>query len=219
MKTLTLTAMALGLAASTATAEGFYVSGKISSLTFGHELERDTGAALGEADNSATTRVEVTDVSGGVAVGYEQNIGDGTLFWGAEAYYEIHNGESRNINNVLVTEVALDQTYGGRLILGANVSDSVRLYTHAGVANVDFDVTNSYTFAPPVTEASFSETGFTFGVGASVAVSEQVAFFTEYTQLTGIEFDGIAEVAGGSGRVNDNSLDLSSLAIGIKYSF
>lgn len=219
MKTIALTTLAMTIAASSVAADGIYVSGKISSLTFGHEIERNTEAALGEVNNSGVTRVEDSDVSGGIALGYEQTIGDGTLYWGAEAYYDAHNGESRNINNVLVTEVALDATYGARVILGANVSDRVRLYTHAGVAQVAFDVTNSYTFAPPVTEESFEETGFTFGVGASVAITEQVAFFTEYTQLTGVDFDGIPEVAGGTGRVNDNQLDLSSLAIGVKYSF
>lgn len=219
MKIIALTTLAVAMAASTASADGLYVSGKISSQTLGHEIERNTGAALGAADNSATTRTEETDVSGGIALGYEQTIGDGTLYWGAEAYYDVHDGESRNINNVLVTEVALDATYGARVILGANVTDKVRLYTHAGVAQVEFDVTNSYTFAPPVTEESFDETAFTFGVGASVAISEQIALFTEYTQLTGVDFDGIPEVAGGTGRVNDNDLDLSSIAIGVKYSF
>ena len=219
MKTITLTTLAIALAASSASADGLYVSGKVSSLTFGHEIERNTEAALGAPDNSAVTRTEETDISGGIALGYEQTIGDGTLYWGVEGYYDAHNGESRNINNVLVTEVALDATYGARVILGANVSDKVRLYTHAGVAQVEFDVTNSYTFAPPVTEESFDETGFTFGVGASVAINDQVALFTEYTQLTGVDFDGIGEVAGGTGRVNDNTLDLSSLAIGVKYSF
>ena len=219
MKTIILPAMAIVLAASSASADGLYVSGKISSLTFGHEIERNTGAALGAPDNSAVTRTEESDIAGGLALGYEQTIGDGTLYWGVEGYYDVHNGESRNINNVLVTEVALDATYGARVILGANVSDQVQLYTHAGVAQVAFDVANSYTFAPPTTEESFEETGITFGVGASVAISDQVALFTEYTQLTGVEFDGIGEVAGNTGRVNDNSLDLSSLAIGVKYSF
>lgn len=220
MKNIALTTLALAMAASAASADGFYVSGKISSLTFGHEIERvNPLAGLGDPNNSAVTRTEETDVSGGIAVGYEQNIGDGTLYWGVEAYYDVHDGETRNINNVLVTDVELDSTYGARVILGTNVTDKVRLYTHAGVAEVKFDVTNSYTFAPPVTEESFDETAFTFGVGASVAISEQIALFTEYTQLSGVDFDGIPEVAGGTGRVNDNDLDLSSIAIGVKYSF
>ena len=120
---------------------------------------------------------------------------------------------------MLVTDVELEASYGARVLLGTNVTDKVQLYTHVGATQVDFDVTNSYTFAPPVTEDSFSETGFSYGVGAAVALSDTLSVFTEYTEVAGVDFDGIPEIAGDTGRVNDNTLDLSSLSVGIKYAF
>lgn len=220
MKFTAFTAAVIALAAGSATAEGFYFSGKLSAQTQSHTIERDTeGVVLPVPDVGGVSLVEQTDAAVGIGLGYEQNIGTGPLFWGAEVFYNAETGESRNINGVLVTDLELEASYGARLIAGTNVTDTVKLYTHAGVTQVDFDVTNSYTFAPPVTDDSYSETGFSYGVGASVAVSDSVALFTEYTAVTGIEFDGIAEVAGGTGRENPNTLDLSALAIGVKYSF
>lgn len=220
MKYQTLSVIAVAMIASSASAEGLYVSGKLSGQTLGHTIERDTaGTVLPVPDVGGVSRIEETDVAGGLAFGYEQNIGSGQLYWGAEAFYNAESGESRNINGVLITDVELESSYGARVILGANVTDTVKLYTHAGVTQVDFDVTNSYTFAPPVREDSYSETGVSYGAGASVAISDSLALFTEYTAVAGVEFDGIPEIAGGTGRVNDNTLDLSSLAIGVKYSF
>ncbi|WP_341367474.1 outer membrane beta-barrel protein [Yoonia sp. BS5-3] len=219
MKNLKLTTIAFVMAGTALSADGFYISGKIGAQTQFHEIERDTGAALGEPDQSFVTRTGETDAGGGIALGYESGIGSGPLYWGAEAFYNAESAQTRNINGILVTDVQLEATYGARAILGAQVSDVVKLYTHAGVTQVDFDVTNSYTFAPPVTEDSYSETGFSYGVGASVAVADNWSVFSEYTEVVGVEFDGIPEIAGGTNRVNDNTLDLSSLSVGVKYSF
>lgn len=220
MKNLAITTIALAMATTSVSADGFYVSGKLDAQTLGHTIERDTeGVELPVPDVGGVSRIEETDAAVGIALGYQQGFGSGPLFWGAEAFYNAENAESRNINGVLITDVELESSYGARVLLGANVTDAVQLYTHVGATQVDFDVTNSYTFAPPVTEASYSETGFSYGVGAAVAISDTLSVFTEYTEVTGVDFDGIPEVAGDTGRVNDNSLDLSSLSVGLKYSF
>jgi len=218
MKVFAISTALVALIGSAASADGLYVSGSVSALTFGHEIERNTGAALGDADQSFVTRTEDTGAAFGVALGYEQSI-NSSLYWGAEVFYNSSDASTTNINGVLVTNVDVEATYGARGILGTNVTDRVQLYAHAGVTQVDFEVNNSYTFAPPVTSRSDSETAFSYGVGAAVAVSDNMSIFTEYTQISGVDFDGIPEVAGGTLRVNDNTLDLSSLAIGVKFTF
>lgn len=219
-KLTTATGLTLLLLGTTAQAEGFYISGSIIGTTQDHTIERNTaGTELPVPDVGGTSFVSETDLSGGVGLGYQQSFGNTGLFWGAEAFYNAEQGESRNINGVLVTDVELQASYGARLIAGAAVTDKFAVYAHAGVTEVEFDVTNSYTFAPPVTEASYSETGVSYGVGATYAIDDKVSVFAEYTQVDGITFDGIPEIAGGTGRVNPNSLDLSRTAIGVKYSF
>lgn len=221
MKIITTTTIALAMASTAVSAEGLYISGKLGAQTLGHTIERNTEGfdGLPVPDVGGVSRIEETDAAVGLAFGYAQNIGSGPLFWGAEAFYNAESLESRNINGVLITDVELEASYGARLLLGANVTDAVQLYTHAGATQVDFDVTNSYTFADPVTNDSFSETGFSYGVGAAVALNDTLSVFTEYTQVAGVAFDGIPEIAGGTDRVNDNTLDLSSLSVGIKYAF
>lgn len=218
MKTTAIVAALIAVVGSAATAEGLYVSGSVQGLSYGHEIERNTGATLVGPDPSAVTRTEDTGVSIGVALGYEQAINP-SLYWGAEVFYNGSDASTRNINGVLVTDVDVDATYGVRGILGTNVTDKVQLYAHAGITQVDFDINNSYTFAPPVTSRSEEDTAFSYGFGAAVAVSDRVSVFGEYTQIADVEFNGIPEVAGGTNRVNPNTLDLSSVALGVKISF
>ena len=218
MKVTAISAALAAVMGSAVAADGLYVSGSLSAQTFGHEIERNTEAGLGAPDQSFVTRTEDTGGAFGLALGYEQAI-NSSFYWGAEVFYNASDASSTNINGVLVTDIDIDSTYGVRGILGTNVTDKVQLYAHAGITQVDFDIENSYTFAPPVTSRSDEETAFSYGVGAAVAVSDAVSVFTEYTQIADVDFNGIPEVAGGTGRVNENTLDLSSVAIGVKFSF
>lgn len=218
MKLLTISVAVVAAMGTTAAADGLYVSGSLSAQTFGHEIERNTEAALGAPDQSFVTRTEDTDVGYGLALGYEQAI-NSSFYWGAEVFYNASDASSTNINGVLVTDIDVDATYGVRGILGTNVTDKIQLYAHAGITQVDFDVNNSYTFAPPVTSRSDEETAFSYGIGAAVAVTDTISVFSEYTQISDVDFGGIPEVAGGTGRVNENTLDLSSFAVGVKISF
>lgn len=118
-----------------------------------------------------------------------------------------------------MTDVDLNSSYGARAIGGANINESFLLYAHAGLTALDFDVRNSYTFAPPVTNASYSETGASFGFGANYKISNSPSIFAEYTKVVGVDFDGIPEIAGGTGRVNPNTLSLNSASLGIKFVF
>jgi len=200
---------------------GLYISGKIGASTLGHTIERNTRgfAGLPVPDTGGVSLVENTDLSGGVAVGYQQNIFDDRLYVGLEGFFTLEDGSSRNINGVLVTDIDLNFTYGGRLIGGVNVTDKFSVYAHGGVTVLDFDVRNSYTFAPPVTRRSLTETAFSYGVGAAYKFTSAISVFAEYTQIADVKFGGIPEVAGGTGRVNPNELDLNTISLGFKYSF
>ncbi len=210
------------MAGSSAYAGGeFYVAGKLSGTSFDHTITRNTGgfAGLPVPDSSGVTTADSTDLSGGLALGYKHSFAEKRYFVAAEGFYNLENSSTTNINGVLVTNVDLDASYGGRLLAGVNATDRLSLYVHGGVTVLDFDVRNSYTFAPPVRTSSESEATFSFGVGAGYAITDNIGVFVEYTQTTEADFDGLPEVAGGTGRVNPNDLSLDAISIGAKYSF
>lgn len=207
------------IAAQGAAADGIYLKGAVSSSTIGHQIERDTqGTALPVPDVGSTSRVQTDDLGAGIALGYQGRI-NGDFFWGAEAFYSHESAESRNINGVLSTQIDHKATYGARALLGANVTDKFAIYGHLGVAQVDFDLRNSYTFADPVKTGSFDETGIIFGFGTEYAVTDRVAIFADYSRIADVEFDGLPEVAGGTNRVNPNSLDFDKISVGAKFTF
>ncbi len=198
----------------------FYLSGKIGASTLGHVIERNTaGFVLPVPDVGGVSSVENTDFSGGVAIGYQQNIFNDQFYLGLEGFFNFENGSTRNINGVLITDIDLNYTYGGRLIGGVNVTKGFSLYVHGGVTVLDFDIRNAYTFAPPVRTRSSTETAFSYGAGASYELTDAVSVFAEFTQITDVGFGGIPEVAGGTGRVNPNELDLRTVSLGFKFSF
>ena len=219
-KILPLAAFTLTVLGAAAQADGFYISGSLQATTQDHGITRDTdGVTLPVPDVGSSSFVSATDIAGGIAAGYEYSLGTSGFFVGAEAFYNFENAESRNINGVLVTDVSLEASFGARLISGVEITDKFAVYAHAGITEAEFDVRNSYTFADPVTNASYSESGFSYGLGATYAVNDRLSVFTEFTQIDGIDFGGIPEVAGGTGRVNPNTLDLSKTAIGVKVAF
>ncbi|MFQ3346736.1 MAG: outer membrane autotransporter protein [Candidatus Azotimanducaceae bacterium] len=201
-------------------ADGLYISGQVGSSKLGHTIERNTeGLALPVPDTSGTTLVENSDAEIGVAVGYLFSFSDDQFYIGPEAYVNYESAETRNINGVLIGDVELNYSYGARLLGGVNITDEFSVYTHIGVKVVDFDLGHSYTFAPPVRTESDSEVGFSYGVGAAYDVTDNVALFIDYTIANDFEFGGIPEVAGGTGRVDPNEIDMNTLSFGLKYSF
>jgi len=207
------------LSAGTAQADGLYISGKVGASTLGHTIERNIGTTtLPVQDTSGVSSVTETGVSLGIGVGYTFDINE-MLFVGGEAFYNYENASTRNINSVLVTDIDLEHTYGGRFIAGAHVTDKFSLYAHAGATVLDFDINNSYTFAPPVREASSHEVAFSYGLGADYKLDDNVSVFAEFTQIKDVGFTPIPEVAGGTGRINPNDLDLGRISLGVKYSF
>jgi len=200
--------------------KGFYVSGSIGSSTLDHTIERNIGAGvvLPAPDSSGVSSVEETDFSGGLAIGYQRHFYN-NFYIGIEGFYNFENTSSRNINGVLVTDIDLEASYGGRLILGADITDRFSIYVHGGATVLDFDINNSYTFAPPRRSRGETEVGFSYGVGVNYKIADQWSVFADYTRIEDVDFNGIPEVAGGTGRVNPNELDLDKISLGIKYSF
>ncbi len=208
------------LATTTAMAEGgLYVTGKTNTTTLEHSVTRSAATeGLPVADSNGSTFVDETDFGAGLGIGYEIGLTE-DFFVAVEGFYNYESASTRNVNGVLVTDVDLNATYGGRVLSGAHITDKFSIYSHGGFTVLDYDVNNSYTFAPPTTSRSDTETGFSYGVGMDYKFTDRLSTFTEFTQISDVEFDGIPEVAGGTGTVNPNDLNTTSLSFGLKYRF
>lgn len=201
-------------------ADGFYVSGNIGLTSLGHTLERNEATSgLPVPDTAGISHVQSDDASVGLALGYQHDFANNDFFVGGEAFYNHENASTRNIVGVLGTDINLNSSYGARLIGGMHVTPKLSLYGHVGYTQLDFDVHNSYTFAPPTRDADFNEGGVSLGLGALYAVNDRVSLFADYTKVTGVDFNGLPEVAGGTGRVNANSLDIDRISYGVRVSF
>lgn len=222
VKKVAIAAAAILALPVTAHANEAYVFGSIGNSQATHSIERNIGAnppVLPVADTSGTTTAEDSGRSYQFGAGYEFDLRDGKFFVGAEAYYGFEDTDTRNINGVLITDVDLDARYGGRLLSGINVTDRFAFFSHVGVAWVDFDLTNGYTFDGPVTERSETETALTYGVGVRYDLTDNISAVVDYTRVDDIDFGGIPEVAGNTGRVNPNRLSLDTIATGLRFKF
>ncbi len=207
---LGLAALSTGVSAK----DGIYVSGFLLNTTQDHTIERNTGT---NTTPSITTSSEETDVGVGVALGYKMHVND-KVFLAIEGFYNKESAETQNLNNLLITQVELDSTYGVNLKAGFDVTNEFAIYGFIGSTWVDIDLDNSYPFAPPMRSGSETESEFSFGFGASYQLSESLSVVGEYTQLNDLDFDPLPEVAV-AGKINPNELDLSSWKVGLTYTF
>lgn len=208
--------------ASAASAQEVYVYGSLGATEKTHTIERNIGPnppTLPVPDAGGVSTVSETGLSYLVGAGARMNIGDGPAFVGLEGYYSVENGKSRNINGILVTDLDLKARYGARLLAGVDVTEKFSVYGHGGIVFLDYDLTNSYTFAPPVRERSNDDSGFSYGVGASYRLTDSISAFVDLSKVAEIKFGGIPEVAGGTGRVNRNTLSTDTLSTGLRLSF
>ena len=204
----------VGLTSNALAADGFYVGAKVQSSTFGHELQRNTGAA----DNpSITTFAEESDVAAGVFLGYKMHVTD-DAFVAAEVFYNSENAGTTNINNMLQTQLDLESTYGINFKAGVDVTDKFAVYGIAGASWLDFDIHNSYPFAPPMRSGSADEVGLSLGAGFEYQVDSAWSVKGEYVQVKDVSFDPLPEVAI-PGKINPNEVDYDSLSIAVSYSF
>jgi opacity protein-like surface antigen len=213
----TILALAIASSAVTATAnakDGFSIGTFTSNSTLTHTIERNTGS---NQTPSLSSRVEESDFGFGVTVGYQFHVTD-DIFLGAEAFYQEQDIETRNLNNLLITQLTLNNTYGVKFKAGVDVTDKLSVYGLIGQTNLDFDIDNSYPFVPPMRTATRDIDELTIGFGAQYAISDRWSVTAEYSQLNDVSFDPIPEVAV-PGKINDNEIDFSSISFGVNYNF
>jgi len=200
--------------ASVQAKDGIYLGGSLLNSTLSHSIERNTGT---NESPSITTTSDETDIGFGLSLGYKKHLTD-TFYLAGELFYNEEDVTTRNLNNLLITEVTLNNSYGFRLKSGVDVTDKFSIYNILGVTNLDIELNNSYPFAPPRRNASRSESKFTFGLGAAYQVTDKWSVLAEYNQLNDLDFDPIPEVAV-PGKINANELDYSTFVIGVNYAF
>lgn len=207
---------ALAITSSTAVQakDGFYLNSNLSNSTFSHTIQRDTGT---NETASITTRTEETDYGFGINAGYKFHVAD-SVFLAGEVFYTEQDIETKNTNNLLITELTLNNTYGVKGKLGFDINDRFSVYASIGQTTLDFDINNSYPFAPPLTDDTTDVDELTIGVGAEFMVSDHWGVTVEYAQLNDVSFDPIPEVAV-PGKINDNEVDLTALTFGLTYRF
>ena len=201
---------------------GFYVSAGVNSTTVEQSLSRntgtnvpispDTGAANG---GSFSTFDQDTGASAFVSVGYRfEFLSDS--FLEAEAFYADETAETQNLNSLIISEVELQNSFGLDVHLGKQVTDTVGIYGLMGVAQYEFDVNQSYPFAPPTAFVSAEETAFVYGAGVEISLTDHISTFGEVKLTTDLDYDTPVD-QGGVRSINE--LDLNVIRTGIRYRF
>ena len=220
---LASTACLVGMLTGAAHADnGFYVSGGLNSTTLNQNVTRNTGTNLptspdtGPANGgSFSTNDRDTGASFYGAAGYRFEVLNDNFFE-VEAYYADETANTVNVNSLIVSEVELDQSYGLDLHMGKQVTDTFGIYGLVGVAQYDFDVTQSYTFAPPVDLVSAEETAFVYGAGVNIALTDRLSTFGEVRITNDLDYSTPTDRGG---ITSSNELDLTVVRTGIRYSF
>lgn len=214
IKLVSLLTLGIAVTATAHGKDGFSIGSVVSNGTFGHTIERNTGS---DTSPSLTSFTEETDYGFGLTAGYQFHLND-DIFLGADVFYQEQNAETRNINNLLITELTLNESYGIKFKLGVDVTEKFSVYGIVGQTTLDFDINNSYPFAPPVRDGNTDVDEVTFGIGAEYAIADNWSFVAEFNQLNDVSFDPLPEVAV-PGKINDNEVDFSALSFGLNYNF
>ena len=198
---------------------GWYVHGGINSTTLEQQTTRNTGSNepnVGPAGGtSASTVDQDTGASVYIAGGYEFKPFE-DAFAAVEVYFADENAETQNINNVKVTDLSLNSSYGIDLKLGHNVTDKFAVYGLVGVAQYDFDGTVTYTFAPPIDDISAEEAAFVYGGGVEIGFNDKWSTIAEVRLSNDIDLS--TPVDRGAIQSRDD-LEFTVIRTGLKYKF
>lgn len=205
---------ALGLSTISFANDGFYIGAHVQNSTLNHTIQRDTGEA---ANPSITSFAEESDGAIGLNAGYKFHVNE-NAFLAVEGFYTDENAETTNINNMLQTIIGLQSSYGINLKAGFDITDEFSVYGIVGMTILDFDIDNSYPFAPPMRSGSEEEADLSIGFGAEYRLNMHWAVKAEYTYMNDVAFTPLPEVAV-PGKINPNELNYSNLKLGISYSF
>lgn len=198
---------------------GWYIHGGFNSTTLEQSTTRNTGTNgpnVGPAGGPSISSVDQdTGASIYIAGGYEF-VPAPDMFVAVEAFYADETAETQNINNVKVTDLELNSSYGIDLKLGQNVTDKFAVYGLLGVTQYDFDGQVSYTFAPPIDDISSEEASFVYGGGVELAFNDRWSTVTEIRISNDIDLSTPVDRGGIQSR---DDLELFVLRSGLKYRF
>lgn len=214
-----LPVVALTISGAASAESGWYVQGGFNSTTLEQATTRNTGTNgpnMGPAGGaSASTSDRDTGASIYIAGGYEFSPFPDS-FVAVEAYYADENAETQNINNVKVTDLTLNSSYGVDLKLGHSVTDKFAVYGLLGIAQYDFDGTITYTFAPPVDDISSEEAGFVYGGGVEIKFNDNWSTVAEVRLINDLDLS--TPIDRGAIQSSDD-LEFTIIRSGLKYKF
>lgn len=198
---------------------GWYVHGGINSTTFEQATTRNTGTngpTVGPAGGPSISSVaQDTGASVYIAGGYEfEPFPDS--FVGIEVFYADETAETTNINNVKVTDVSLNSSYGFDVKLGKNVTDDFAVYGLLGVTQYDFDGAITYTFAPPIDDIASEEAAFVYGGGVELAFNDRWSTIAEVRVSNDVDLS--TPVDRGAIQSEDD-MEFLVIRSGLKYRF
>ena len=204
---------AAAISTSSLAEDGFYLSGSVTATELSHNINRNTG----DRDSaSLSSNASNTDIGLRLGAGYKTHVA-ADWFVALEGFYAWENATTESLNGMLVSRLELDASYGADFRIGYDVTDKFAVYALGGITALDFDNSTAYTFAPPMQELSATETGFTYGFGAEIQVTERYSLVGEYRLTSDVGFtpnpDRVGEL------VNDNQLDHGALRLGMNFSF
>ena len=226
MNTFTKSILSIALLAATVPVamadNGFYVSAGVNATTVEQSLSRNTGTNLptspdtGAANGGSFSTIDQdTGVGAFISGGYRFEFLD-DAFVEAEVFYADETAETENLNSLIISEVELKNSYGLDLHIGKQVTDTFGVYGLMGVAQYEFDVDQSYPFAPPTAFVSAEETAFVYGAGVDIALTDHISTFGEVRLTNDLEYDTPID-QGGVRSINE--LDLNVIRTGIRYRF
>ena len=214
-----VTAAILAAAGTASAGDGLYISGSFNSTTQEHNQTRDTGTngpTVGPAGGASISAVDKESGFGFVGgVGYKVHFTE-DFYVSAEAFYSFEDVQTRVLNNVKVTDVSLESTYGVDLRFGTDVTDKISVYGLAGPTAHDIDAQISYTFAPPLDSASETVWGFSYGGGVEINFNDRVSTYGEFRLVNDLEFDTPVD-QGGITSIDD--LNYATIRTGLRFSF
>lgn len=221
IKITAISAAALtALTAAPAFAESeWYVHGGFNSTTLEQGTTRNTGTNGPNVGPAGGPSISSTDQDTGasfyIAGGYEfEPFPDS--FAAVEIFYADETAETQNINNVKVTDIELNSSYGIDVKLGQNITDKFSVYGLLGVTQYDFDGQVSYTFAPPIDDISSEEASFVYGGGVELAFNDRWSTVTELRISNDVEFDTPVDRGGIQ---SSDQFDFLTIRSGLKYRF
>jgi len=178
----------------------------------------DAGALLGYnstdieyEDNFNPLESEFSATGGefGVFAGYEKTLKN-KVFVAGEVEYVLSGAENEISSGGEEIKTSKNHSYGASARLGYDMGQ-VRPYVKLGVVSAEFEQELSGTINAKGDE---SKTGFAYGLGADVAVSDRWSVRGEFTQVA---YDEIEEVSGAN-RVSYDPSE-STARIGVSYKF